>query len=71
MVAFGSVVEVEISGRTNTYTIVAAPESAPAEGKLSIDSPMGKALVGARVGQTVTYPTPRGDKELKILSIGG
>src|ERR1700750_1967406 len=48
-VAFGSKVEVEVlgAGRTNAYTIVAAPESAPAEGKLSIDSPMGTALLGA------------------------
>src|SRR3954447_20737414 len=71
-VGFGSRVEVEDtgSGRRIAYTIVAAPESAPAEGKLSIDSPVGKALVGARVGDTVTLSTPRGDRALNIVAIG-
>ena len=50
---------------------MSAPEAAPAEGKLSIDSPVGKALVGARVGDTVKLETPRGVRELKILAIGG
>jgi transcription elongation factor GreA len=69
---FGSRVEVEDakSGKTSTYTIVSAPEAAPAEGKLSIDSPVGKALVGARVGDTVSLETPRGTRELKVVKIG-
>jgi transcription elongation factor GreA len=71
-VGFGSRVEVEDlgSGRTTVYTLVSAPEAAPAEGKLSIESPVGKALVGARAGQTVKLETPRGARELKITSIG-
>ncbi len=73
VVGFGSRVEVadQGSGRTNVYTLVAAPESAPGEGKLSIDSPVGKALVGGRVGDMVTLSTPRGDRQLKIVAIGG
>jgi transcription elongation factor GreA len=73
VVGFGSSVEVEDqgSGRTQSYTLVSAHEAAPAEGKLSIDSPVGKALVGGRVGQTVTLETPRGDRALKIVAIGG
>ena len=72
VVGFGSRVEVEDagSGRQTSYTLVSAPEAAPAEGKLSIDSPVGKALVGARVGSTVKLDTPRGTRELKILAIG-
>ena len=71
-VGFGSRVEVEDagSGRTTAYTLVSAPEAAPAEGKLSIDSPVGKALVGAREGQTVKLETPRGVRELKVVAIG-
>src|ERR1044071_9813579 len=51
-VGFGSTVEVEDAdgGRRTSYTLVSAPEANPAEGKLSIDSPVGNALVGARVG---------------------
>jgi len=72
VVGFGSRVEVEDqgSGKQTTYTLVSAPEAAPAEGKISYDSPMGKALNGARVGATVKLQTPRGPRELKILAIG-
>jgi transcription elongation factor GreA len=73
IIGFGSRVEVEdaAAGKTRTYTIVSAPEADPADGKLSIDSPVGKALVGARVGDTVKITTPRGDRALKVLAIGG
>jgi transcription elongation factor GreA len=72
VVGFGSRVELEDtgSGKQQVYTLVSAPEAAPGEGKLSIDSPVGKALVGARVGNTVTIATPRGDRSLKVLAIG-
>jgi transcription elongation factor GreA len=72
VVGFGSKVEVEDtgSGRRQSYTLVSAPEAAPAEGKLSIDSPVGKALVGARVGDERSVETPRGARTLKILTIG-
>ena len=72
VVGFGSKVEVEDtgSGRRQTYSLVSAPEAAPAEGKLSIDSPVGKALVGARVGDERTLETPRGVRTLKIVAIG-
>jgi len=60
-VGFGSKVEVEDadSGKRTSYTLVSAPEANPAEGKLSIDSPVGRALVGARVGDERTMETPR------------
>src|SRR3954451_9929518 len=72
VVGFGSKVEVEDtdSGRKQSYTLVSAPEAAPGEGKLSIDSPVGKALVGARVGHERSVETPRGPRTLKILTIG-
>src|SRR3954452_6036356 len=72
VVGFGSRVEVEdaSSGKQTAYTLVSPPEAAPAEGRLSIDSPVAKALVGARVGETRKLETPRGARELKIVSIG-
>lgn len=41
-----------------TYTIVGTSESDPANGKLSNESPVGEALIGAHVGETVTAQTP-------------
>ena len=59
VVGFGSTVEVEDSGgRRTTYTLVSAPEAAPAEGKVSIDSPIGKVLSGARVGDERALADP-------------
>jgi transcription elongation factor GreA len=71
VVGFGSTVEVEdgASGRRTTYALVSPPEAAPAEGRLSFDSPVAKALVGARVGEERTLQTPRGERRLTIVSI--
>ena len=71
-VGFGSKVEVEDadSGKRTSYTLVSAPEADPAEGKISIDSPVGKALVGAREGDERALETPRGPRRLKIVAIG-
>ncbi len=71
VVGFGSCVEVEDgkSGKRQTYTLVSAHEADPPAGKLSIDSPMGKALIGTKVGATARFETPRGIRELKILKI--
>lgn len=71
VVGFGSTVEVEDAsrGRKRTYTIVSAPEAAPALGRLSIDSPVGKALIGSRAGDTVEVVTPSGDRSLKVNAI--
>ena len=73
VVGFGSRVEVEDakSGKQQTYTLVSQPEAGPAEGKLSIDSPVGKALVGARSATWSKLETPRGTRELKVVAIGG
>jgi transcription elongation factor GreA len=71
VVAFGSTVTVldETSGRELSYTLVSPTEAKPAEGKLAFDSPVGAALEGARVGQTVAVVTPKGSRPLKIQSI--
>jgi transcription elongation factor GreA len=70
-VGFGSRVELsDDRGREMTYTLVAVTEAKPADGRLSIESPIGRALQGARVGDKVTVPTPRGDRQLTVVSIG-
>ena len=67
----GSVVEVqdEQTGRTTTYTLVPVREAVPAEGKLSLESPVGEALKGRRAGEVATVQTPRGERRLQVVSI--
>ena len=52
-----------------TYEIVGFAQSNPSEGKISDESPVGKALVGAKVGETVVVEAPIGNLELEIKSI--
>lgn len=51
------------------YSIVGSEEADPMNNKISDESPVGKALLGAKVGDTVTVEAPNGEFELKILDI--
>ncbi len=51
------------------YTIVGSSESNPVEFKISDESPIGRALIGASIGETVKAETPGGDIVMKILEI--
>ena len=51
------------------YTIVGAAEADPMSGKISNDSPSAKGLLGHRVGETVTFPTPGGDMTVKVIAV--
>lgn len=53
-----------------TYTIVGPAEASPAEGLISHESPVGSALLGRRVGDTVRVVTPSGELQLTISAIG-
>ena len=57
------------SGREAVHTIVSAAESDPSSGRLSIDSPLGRALTGARAGDEVTFDAPRGARRLAVVAI--
>ncbi len=52
-----------------TYLLVGAKEASPREGKISNESPIGRALIGHRQGDVVTVQTPGGDIRLKIIKI--
>jgi transcription elongation factor GreA len=54
----------------DTYTVVGATEADPAKLFVSNESPIGEALLGARVGDTVQAQTPGGAVRLKVLKIG-
>ena len=52
-----------------TYAIVGTSESDPVNGKLSNESPVGAALLGAHVGDVVSAVTPGGVRRLKVVDI--
>ena len=55
--------------RTDEYFIVGSAEANPAELKLSNESPVGKAIIGKKKGETVEVVAPRGSMKYKILDI--
>jgi transcription elongation factor GreA len=58
------------NGQVTEVTLVHRLEAAAAEGKVSVESPVARALLGARAGQQVVLETPRGTKQLEILEVG-
>jgi transcription elongation factor GreA len=70
VVSLGSVVHLVTSDdREYKYKIVGAFEADPSAGRISNESPVGKALLGHRVSDLVIVSTPGGVKEYTILSI--
>lgn len=66
----GSKVTVEEDGfDPETYHIVGSAEADPLNGRISNESPIGKALLGAKVGQTVKAETPNGQLVFKVIKI--
>ena len=51
------------------YTIVGSSEANPMEFKISDESPIGKALIGATIGEVVKAETPGGETVMKVLEI--
>jgi len=69
LVEVGSRVMVEADGSKEQYVIVGSAEAAPGEGKISNESPVGRALMGHKVGETVKLSVPAGTIEMKILAV--
>jgi transcription elongation factor GreA len=69
-ISLGSVVHLATSdGRTSRYTIVGSYEADPGAGRISHESPVGKALLGRKAGEQVLVTTPGGVKAYTILGI--
>ena len=68
-VGLGSTVVVEVEGEEERYTIVGAIEAKPAAGLISNESPVGKALLGRRPGETALVATPRGQARFLVKRI--
>jgi transcription elongation factor GreA len=60
--------DVEV-GETIEYHIVGSAEADPSGNKLSNESPVGKAIIGKKKGETVVVTAPRGSLKFKILDI--
>ena len=65
----GSVTLLNQNGGEEEYTIVGSPEADPAQGRISYESPVGKALLNKKVGEDVQVKTPAGTVTLTISSI--
>ena len=65
-----SVEEVGVPGETIVYELVGTAEADPGKGRISNASPVGRALIGRRAGETVAVRTPRGDVEYRIIEVG-
>ncbi|MEW5958313.1 MAG: transcription elongation factor GreA [Chloroflexota bacterium] len=69
-VHLGCKVTVEEEGLSaETYELVGSAEADPLDGKISNESPIGKALLGARVGDSVMAETPNGQIVFKVIKI--
>jgi transcription elongation factor GreA len=68
-VVIGSTVKVEMDGEIDEFTIVGKMEADPRKKKISNESPVGSALLGAKIGEQVDVATPIVRYKVKILQI--
>jgi len=69
VVHIGSTVEVRANGKSQSFTIVGSEEANPAGGKISNESPLGKAFLNHKSGDTIEVETPAGKTVYKIISL--
>lgn len=68
-VGLGSMVHIEVNGSKHEFTIVGEWEADPAAKKISHESPLGKALMGKKVGDTVEVEAPSGTITYAIKAV--
>jgi transcription elongation factor GreB len=70
IVRFGALVEVrDEAGRCRHYQLVGPDESDPASGRVSYESPLGRALLKRKVGDIVVVKRPAGEIEVEVVAI--
>jgi transcription elongation factor GreA len=71
--AFGRTAEVldEAKDEANTWTLVGSTEANLAEGRLSAESPIGRALLNAKVGKSIKIETPKGSRTFVVQKLVG
>ncbi len=70
-VRIGAIVTIQEAGskEQSTYTLVGPDEANPSQGRISVQSPIGKALLGHKVSDKVDIVLPRGGYTVKILKV--
>ena len=70
-VIFGTTVEIEDTGDSNrvTYQVVGEDEADVAKGKISVNSPLSRSLIGKFEGDIFIFKTQAGTKEYEIISV--
>jgi transcription elongation factor GreA len=69
IVEVGSTVKVHDEYGDEAFTIVGSAEAEPGKGRISMESPVGKALLGKRVGDDVSVMTPGGSTKMLIVEV--
>lgn len=69
-VQVGATIEVDSASGRETFTIVGSEEADPLSGKISNESPLGRAFLGKKAGDTVEVKTPGGSANYRLLRIG-
>lgn len=69
-IGFGSTVAIrDESGAERTWRIVSSRDAAPAEGRISADSPVARALLGRKAGEQVAVALPKGESVFTVVSV--
>jgi transcription elongation factor GreA len=66
----GSTIKAKSDEITSEFKLVGASEASPLEGRISIESPLGRALLNHKKGETIEFETPMGKKLYEIISVG-
>ena len=69
VVSVGDAVTIRWNGNENTYSIVGQNEVDPSSGRISNESPLGRALLGKHIGEKTTIRTPSGIKEAVVVRV--
>jgi len=69
IVRVGSTIEVKSNNGPETFNIVGSAEAKPQEGKISNESPLGRAFLGRKIGDKIEVKSPSGITKYKIIKI--
>ncbi|KKQ92257.1 MAG: Transcription elongation factor GreA [Candidatus Azambacteria bacterium GW2011_GWA2_39_10] len=69
VVRIGSTIETKSNSNTEVFSLVGSAEAKPQEGKISNESPLGRAFLGKKAGDEVEVKTPGGIVKYKIIKI--
>lgn len=69
LISIGSVVTVEKDGKKIEYSIVGSEESNIAEGKISMKSPFGQAIIGKKKGEKFSFKAPSGEVTYTVVDV--